>query len=132
MHLIVCIEENDGMSFCGRRLSSDRVVADHIAQLTAGKVLWMSGYSADLFPGRQIKTDPDFLKKAGAGEWCFVENTPLGADLKNLESVLLYHWNRRYPSTQRFPRQLLAGKTLQETVEFSGHSHEKITLERYA
>lgn len=131
MHLIVCIEEKDGMSFCGRRLSTDREVTAHILQTASGNKLWMNRYSAGLFPEQEIQVDEDFLNKAGQGDYCFLENTSMPADLSNVDSVFVYHWNRRYPSTIKFPRELLNGKELVETVEFPGYSHEKITLERY-
>ena len=131
MHLIVCIEERDGMSFCGRRLSSDRLVSSHIIKMISGEKLWLSPYSAGLFPEQEVFTAEDFLEKAEAGEYCFVENTPVPTELPGLESVILYNWNRRYPSTMRFPREILDGKELICVEEFSGHSHDKITMERY-
>ena len=131
MHLIVCVEEKDGMHFCGRRLSFDRQVTAHIIQVTNGSKLWMNRYSSGLFPDREICVAEDFLKKAGPGEYCFLENLPVPADTEKIESVLIYHWNRRYPSTAKFSRKVLNGKELVETVEFPGYSHEKITMERY-
>ena len=131
MHLIVCIEENDGMSFCGRRLSFDREVTAHILQMTSGSKLWMNGYSSGLFADQNIHVDEEFLAKAGQGEYCFLENMPAPGNTENIESVLIYHWNRGYPSTAKFSRKALAGKELVETVEFPGYSHEKITMERY-
>ena len=131
MHLIVCIEEKDGMSFCGRRLSVDREVTAHILRTISGSQLWMNRYSSELYAEQEILIDEDFLYKAGAEDYCFLENSPVPADIGNVNSVLIYHWNRRYPSTVKFPRKLLDGKKLVETVEFPGYSHEKITMERY-
>lgn len=131
MHLIVCIEEKDGMSFCGRRLSFDREVTAHILQMSSGSKLWMNSYSSGLFADENVYVDEEFLTKAGQGEYCFLENIPVPEDAGNIESVLIYHWNRRYPSTLKFSRAVLTGKELEETVEFPGNSHEKITMERY-
>lgn len=130
MHLILCVDERDGMSFCGRRLSSDRVLTEHILRTVAGGKLWMNAYSANLFADGDICVDEAFLQKAGEGEYCFAEITPLQTDL-HLESVILYHWNRRYPSTVKFPRTLLSGMHLEYTEDFPGNSHEKITMQRY-
>ena len=52
------------------------------------------------------------------------------AVLAEAEEVVLYHWNRTYPSDRRFPLPL-AGWTLARREEFSGSSHEKITKEVY-
>lgn len=129
MHLILCIDQRDGMSFCGRRLSSDIRLTEYILQLAAGNKLWMNGYSAKLFPAA-ITVDEDFLQKAAEGEYCFAENTPLEG-ITDLESVTLCHWNRSYPFTQVFPRSLIADMRLLHSEHFPGKSHELITVERY-
>ena len=130
MHLIVCVDDRDGMSFCGRPLSRDRELNAHMLRMTEGKKLWMSPNSAALFPEGTVCSHQDFLAKAGAGEYCFTE-TILPDPTVCLESVTLYHWNRAYPSTVRFPRSLLEGMRLVHTEEFPGNSHETITLERF-
>lgn len=129
MHLIVCVDERDGMSFCGRRLSRDKAVYAHILNITSGHRLWTSPQSAALFPDGTVYSDPEFLQKAGAGDYCFAETAV--NNVQNPESVILYKWNRRYPSTERLPTALLAGMRLSSTEEFSGNSHDKITMERY-
>lgn len=131
MHLILCIDERDGLSFCGKRQSRDRMVNDHILQLASGQKIWMSPYSAPFFEGNAVCADAHFLEKAGVGEYCFLEVDPLPENNENLESVILYHWNRTYPSTVKFPRSLLSGMNLVQREEFSGSSHETITMERY-
>lgn len=131
MHLIVCVDDRDGMSFAGRRLSRDREVIHHILKLTEGKQLWMNTYSAKLFPADSVYVADDFLGSAGAGEYCFLETTPIPEVIPNLESVILYRWNRRYPSTDRFPRALLDHMHPELTEEFPGYSHERITMERF-
>ena len=130
MHLIVCVDDRDGMSFGGRRLSSDRVLTEYILSLTSATKLWMNTYSAALFPQDKACVAEDFLCKAREGEYCFAENTAL-TDKLSLESVTLCRWNRRYPFTQVFPRELMQGMHLEHIQEFSGNSHDKITVERY-
>ena len=130
MHLIVCIDEHDGMSFCGKRLSSDRKLTEFILNYTHGAKLWMNAYTAKLFTGEAVIADEDFLEKAGPGEYCFVENRSLD-ERKVPESVTLFRWNRVYPSTLKFPRSLLADMHLDYSVDFPGNSHDKITVERY-
>ena len=91
----------------------------------------MDPYSAPLFPNEHIRLDDNFLQKAGKGDCCFAEVTPLDS-ITDAESVTLLHWNRAYPSTLKFPRDLIAGMRLVHTEDFPGNSHEKITVERYA
>lgn len=132
MHLILCVDDRDGLSFCGRRLSRDSRVSEHILTLTQGHNLWMHPYSAKLFPGASILTDEDFQHKAEQGDYCFLEITPLLEKYENLESVTLYYWNRAYPATAKFDRGILAPMRLTHTEDFHGNSHETITLERYS
>ena len=65
---------------------------------------------------------------ATPGDYCFVENTPLPQNLDEVEELILYRWNRLYPSDVYFTLDTSAF-TLQETTEFVGSSHEKITKE---
>jgi hypothetical protein len=101
----------------------------------------MNGYSAKMFEkdeSEQVRkcliVDEDFLKKAAKGEYCFAESDPCGKDMfpdtTQVDSVILYKWNRVYPADQYFAMDL-SGWKLVETVEFPGSSHEKITEERY-
>ena len=131
MHLIFCVDERDGLSFCGRRLSQDRELISHMLNLTSGSELWIHPYSAKLFPAGSALLDEDYLRKANKGDYCFVEKGPFPEVWKSVESVTLYHWNRAYPSTERFPRSLLKNMYIETTEDFSGNSHEKITMERY-
>ena len=47
---IVCLDQEDGLLFNGRRQSRDRVVTKKILSMTEGKPLWMSAYSRRIFP----------------------------------------------------------------------------------
>lgn len=141
MILMACIDDNKGMMFNHRRQSQDRVLRQHILNMVGDGRLWMNEYSGKMFakdsdgsPEERICVDEDFLNKASAGEYCFVENDPWGIDMfpdtANIESVVLYKWNRVYPADQYFTMDL-SGWKLVETIEFPGSSHEKITEERY-
>ena len=132
MHLIFCVDDRYGLQFCGRRLSRDSKVNQHMLSLAAGKRLWMHPSSGKMFPEGAVRADPDFQKKADTGDYCFLEDLPLPELYSRRESVVLYHWNRSYPATVRFPKELLDGMRLVSTETFPGSSHEKITVERYA
>ena len=49
---------------------------------------------------------------------------------EKLEGLILYRWNRAYPSDVRWELDL-SQFALTERAEFSGTSHETITRERY-
>lgn len=135
MIMIACVDDRNGMMFNHRRQSQDRAVRGRILRMAEGSRLWMSAYSfrqfGDECPAYGV-VDEDCLMKAGAGEYCFVEDEELSAPVPGLERIILYRWNRSYPADRSFPEALLAGgwrKTGEE--EFEGYSHEKITEEVY-
>lgn len=130
MHLILCVDDRDGIHFAGKRLSSDSVLSEFLLQYTQGSKLWMNHYSAKLFVDAEIVADEDFFLKAKTGEYCFLENTPIPED-SQFESITLCLWNRKYPSTEKFDREMLKAMHLETRFDFPGNSHEKLTIERY-
>ena len=136
MHLIVCLDDRGGMLFHQRRQSRDRAVQSDILQMCRGEVLWMNGYSQALFSEEErssIQTAEDFLDRAGPGEFCFVETcTMLRPYERSIEYLILYRWNRRYPSDARLDLDPAAGEWKRiGYAEFPGHSHKLITKEVY-
>ena len=133
MVAIVCVDDNNGMMFNHRRQSQDRVLRKHILSQIGTSRLWMNAYSAKQFadaePSR-LKVCEDFLEQAGNGDFCFVEDQDLLLYLNRIEGIILYKWNRAYPADFWFEVDLSSWK-LEETEEFSGSSHEKITRARY-
>lgn len=131
MHLIVCIDDRNGMGFMGRRQSKDRLLRTDMLELTGDTPLWMAPYSAKQFEeaAGNIRVAEDFLSRAAAGEYCFCELT---LPEENIENIVVYRWNRHYPSDFAFPAALLKDRKLTERKEFPGSSHETITREVYA
>lgn len=136
MIVIAFVDEKGGMMFNSRRQSRDKTALQRIVDMTAASVLWMNEYSAPLFAdvtAPQIQVDAQFLDMAGPGDYCFVENVDISPYLSFVEKIVLFHWNRSYPSDVKFPIKLDSGKwVLQTREEFAGSSHEKITLEVYS
>lgn len=130
MKVIVCLEDNNGMTFNRRRVSSDAEVTRRILEMTAGETLWMNEYSAKLFVGADICVSANFLEQAGEREYCFVEDTNITPYAGRIEQVIIYRWNRRYPSDQKFMLSLDDWRLIQ-TQEFAGKSHSVITEEVY-
>jgi len=133
MHLIVCVDEQYGMSFAGRRQSMDRVLRERMLALVGDAPLWVSSYTAGQFKPwpENLKVDPEYLQQAGQGEYCFAEVADLRGCSEKIENIILYKWNRRYPADRRFPAELLEGRSCTQTAEFPGNSHENITQEVY-
>ena len=123
MTVIICIDDDFGMAFGGRRQSRDKSVCEDIVRLADGRAIAMHRRSEILFEGLGANISPD-------GEMFFVEFEAPTAFLEKADTLILYHWNRRYPADVRFDVSL-EGWQLCETSEFAGTSHEKITKEVY-
>jgi hypothetical protein len=131
MIAVVCVDDRGGLLFHGRRQSQDRALREDLLARCPGK-LRMNGYSARLFAGQEerIAVDEDFLDRAGAGEWCFVEDRPLAPVAGALEGLVIYRWNRTYPGELYFDVEL-TDFTLVSAEDFPGSSHERLTREIY-
>ena len=130
MNIIVCLDDKHGMLFNNRRQSRDGNVIKDIEEIT--KELWISPFSESLFSDAsgKIKSDKDYLKKAGKSEFCFVEADSVLPYIEKLEQIIVYQLNRHYPADFKFDVPLEHWK-LVEQKEFVGTSHEKITREIY-
>ena len=131
MNIIICIEENKGYSFFNRRQSKDALLRERILSVTENCALWMNEDSAKQFDkDENIVVDDDFLSKAGKDDYCFVEIDDIS--LQNVKKVVLYKWNRSYPSVKYFSFDLLSeGFVLVSSCDFKGNSHDNITEEIY-
>lgn len=131
MILAFCIDDQGGLAFNHRRQSRDRaLVADLLAAAGARPVFCLP-YSAGLFdPGTVTVTDdPGAVSADGI---LFLENADPAAYLPQAEELLLYRWNRLYPADLTLRgKPVQWGYRLQDTTDFAGTSHEKITRERY-
>ena len=131
MRLILCLDERGGLSFYGRRLSRDVAVCRRILELSRGAELWMSPGSQPLFISLEgnVFACEDYLDRAGEGAFCFAE-TQL-PDMSRVQTLYVFRWGRHYPSDVRFfPEEF--GFSIISEEQFSGKSHDKITLEVYA
>ena len=134
MKIIVCLDDGLGMTFNNRRQSRDRRVIEDILCMTEGSALYIAPFSQKLFSEteRDLTVDFDMLKNACDGEYCFVENIAVEPYISRAEELIIYRWNRRYPSDMRFCADpIKEGLALVSTTELEGYSHEKITKEIY-
>ncbi len=135
MIVICAIDDHGGMLFNHRRQSQDCVLRKRILQRTHNKRLWMNAYSYGQFAAEQasqIVVSEQFLHEAAAGDFCFVETCSLAEVKSRIEAVILYRWNRSYPTDFRLNLNLTQPHWTQvETTDFAGNSHERITEEIY-
>ena len=132
--LIACVDDNYGLLFNGRRVSKDETVIKKLLEIIGNSKLWVSQYTSSLFQkedSKSILIDNAFLEKAGESDYCFIEGV-IPEDIKSkVEKLILFKWNREYPSDTKFEVDLSSYK-IDQVCEFEGNSHKKITMEVYS
>ena len=133
MRIIACCDDNNGILFNNRRVSQDIKVTNRIIELTKGSTLWMDNYSYSLFSKAKsvnINVSENIMSEANDGEYCFVEKENIRLFEQNVEEIILFRWGRVYPSDKVLDINLQEWH-LKQVEEFSGNSHDKITMEVY-
>ena len=129
MKLIACIDDQNGLAFNHRRQSRDRLLIDDLVRHLNGQTLHTTAYSAKLFEGKDAKIEiSDAPAEVCGGGYCFLETVDPAPYADRIDTVILYRWNRRYPSDVTFGISLSRYRLIR-TEEFVGSSHEKITKE---
>lgn len=127
MILALCVDDKMGLRFNNRRQSRDSAVAADL--MARSGTLWIHPHSQKLFEGLDVHADENYLDKAGAGEWCFCEDTGYLNHIERIEGLVLYRWNRVYPRDLTF---VFPGMwKLAASEDFPGSSHDTITREEY-
>lgn len=125
MKVIICLDQNMGFSFNGKRQSKDKYVIEDIMQYIEYKKsnIYVKPYSFDLFKDYDVNAIPD------SNSYCFLE----GNDVYNIpnlydkiDELIVYCWNTVYPSDSKLCLNFLKFSSI-ETNSFEGFSHEKIT-----
>lgn len=132
MTLIVCVDDNYGLLFNNRRQSRDVRVCDRILEIAAGKTLRMNGYSARMFPQGACVVSEDIFSQVEGNDLIFAECEITPDILNRTDRLVVYRWNRSYPSDIKFPVQALINQFKKvESADFPGKSHDLITEEVY-
>lgn len=133
MKIIICLDDINGMLFNKRRLSVDKILCQKIIDIVQDSRLWLNGYSAQLFEPicDKVYVDENFAQKAQKGEFCFFESQDANKEAFDAEEIIVFRWNRRYPSDVRFSQANLLNRKLIYTEDFPGNSHDRITMEVY-
>ena len=131
MIIIACVDDNLGLLFNNRRQSRDGILIKDILDFLDNKMLWINTYSKQLFPEQEnIIVSENFIDEADEGDFCFIENIDLEKYIDKIEKIILYFWNREYPSDRKFDINL-DDWVLTNEKDFEGSSHEKITQKIY-
>lgn len=127
LRIALCLDDEGGMTFFGKRQSRDRVLIDDLCASTDGKI-YINSFSSHVFATHGDKTvicaDP--LAESPDGATVFVENLALAPYLGEIDEIVLYKWNRLYPSDKRIDISFDGFKVISKK-DFEGSSHENIT-----
>ena len=131
MNIIICLDDDNGMMFNKRRQSQDRILRADLKEFIKDKDLYMNNYSYKLYKdidNGNIKVSENFLEQCTENDFCLVEDKLLNNYINKINNIIIYKWNRIYPSDLYFDINLTSTSwELLETKEFEGSSHEKIT-----
>lgn len=129
MKIIVCIDDNYGILFNNRRVSRDKVVIDNIFEYIQSDYLYITDFSTNLFndylDSNRIKIVDEINND---DNYYFIENIDLNSYSEYINKIIIYKWNRVYPSDFKFNLNMDNYNKIEE-IEFVGNSHELITRE---
>ncbi len=133
MNIIVCVDKNGGMLFNNRRQSRDREIINRILEITNGTILYIESYSEQLFPiiTPNIVVIKSLKEIYNNNSYFFVERNDFRNIVKQIEKIVIYRWDKVYPTDRKFPIDLNNEWQLNSTYKFKGNSHETITEEVY-
>ena len=134
MTVFVCIDDRGGMLFNKRRQSRDSRVIEDVIRTAEDGVLYISDFSEILFEesDASVISVPAPLESARSESFVFIENEHLKEYVDKIDRLIIYKWNRKYPSDFSLDVDPVAvGFKKKSTREFKGTSHDKITREDY-
>lgn len=129
----ICIDDGLGLMLFGKRQSRDRVLISEFIESNGDKNIYISPFSRLLFePHPSVRISDDPFAEAEEGSALFIENIKLDGKIDDIGTLIIYRWNRKYPSDVKLTLDpLKCGFKLSSKKDFAGSSHEKITKEIY-
>lgn len=136
MTVIFLLDDNKGMLFNHRRLSRDAKIFEDIKTYLSGdllvnefseKLVASFGLNYKIFSEFPLPENPESKNNA---EFYLIENISVKKHLDKINRIIIYWWNRKYPSDFKLDFGLSEhGFCSVSAYSFAGKSHEKITRE---
>ena len=129
----VVLDDKEGMMIFGKRQSRDRVmIADFVSSM-GDKPIYIAPFSKLIFePHESVNIVENPFIESVDGSACFIESFALSPYIDMIETLVIYRWNKLYPSDTRFDIDVeKSGFKLESSYDFEGSSHDKITKETY-
>jgi hypothetical protein len=124
MTIILCLDNKNGISFNNRRQSRDRILIKNIIKHDN---LYIRECSKNLFSKYEVNVI-DNIFELPADAVYFHEITNPEDIIDQFDTIVIYRWNRHYPSDIHFDFKMDLYKKIFEK-DFTGSSHDKITKE---
>ena len=125
----ITVDDKMGLAFNNRRQSRDKNLIADMCKKYDGKI-YLTEKSAMLFDEYEdrIEIVSDPLSLCPDGGFCFVEMTHLSEYVNEIGELIVYHWNRSYPSDKKLDIDINeCGFKMVAKYEFAGNSHDIIT-----
>lgn len=132
MKLIVCVDDNLGISFFGKRQSMDEIQRKDVFETVKNNKVYLSQYSYDLY--KDLNLDFKIIsedEKNNFDGYFIYEGEFLDSFIDYVDEIICYNWNRNYPFDETFDELKKSIWKEVERLDFVGKSHEKITKIRY-
>ena len=126
MTIILCLDDKNGLSFNNRRQSRDKILIEDIMQ---NDNVYILERSACLFAEDSVNKVNNVSDLPNDAVY-FHEITDPKDIVDQFDTVIIYRWNRHYPSDVKFEFSMNDYKKIYEE-KFVGFSHDKITKEVY-
>lgn len=127
MKFIVCIDINNGLMFNNRRVSKDEAVLLDIKENV--KKISMNEYSNKMFVDYNLEDNVVVSDEFG-DDYYFVENNDLCQYQDKITHLIIYNWNRDYPSDLKLELNLKEFNIVEENI-IEGNSHPEIIKRLY-
>lgn len=127
MNVIVCIDEVGGMMFHGKRVSRDIEVLKNMIDMIGNDQLHMNEYSMKLFHDNEMYQNIQSFQLMDDGYY-FIEDERVNNYLSSAKKLIIYCWNRKYPSDVKLDMEVV-NKSFQliRQEDIVGKSHDLIT-----
>lgn len=129
----ITVDERMGIAFNKKRQSRDSKLIEDLVNCADGDI-YVTSYSNALFGDYQdkVKVVTDPLSECPDRNVCFIEVTDISAYEDEIEKLIIYRWNRHYPSDKKLDIDLSQSSfALLSSNDFEGSSHEIITRDIY-
>lgn len=120
----ICVDKNFGLSFNNRRVSRDKNVL--LDMVKCSKKIKMSKYSEELFKSLNLDS---FIGEDLSCDIFFEVSVDYNV-LNKCDTLIIYNWNRSYPSDVVFKINI-DDYIITEQKDFEGTSHDCITKITY-